>query len=110
VQVFAVMVAVAFTTWYAPHTLATSLQAAGQPTDPPAPVWVFWRDVATYVAAVGAVSLVFDGGPPSLGIGLVIVGAGLREVCRRRARSSRSTDAAIHRAVSPGTVAPAELP
>lgn len=96
IQVFAVMVAVAFTTWYAPHTMAVGLREAGRPTDPPPPVWDFWRDVASYLIPVGAASLVCDGGPVALGVGLIAVGAVLRQVCRRLAATSRAADAAAH--------------
>lgn len=102
IQIVAVMVAVAFTTWYAPHTMAVSFEAAGLPTDPPEPIWTFWTNVATYLIPIGAMSLLFNGGPPILGITLILLGTALRALCHRRARSVQAArqDPATH--PSPG--------
>lgn len=87
VQIVAVMVAVAFTAWYGPRTMAETWEAAGRPTDPPAPVWEFWAIVATYLVPIGLVSLVFDGGPVWLGVALVVGGLALAPVFRARSKA-----------------------
>mgnify|MGYP001054531927 CR=1 FL=1 len=87
VQIVAVMVAVAFTAWYGPRTMAATREAAGRPTDPPAPVWEFWAIVATYLVPIGVVSLVFDGGPAWLGIAMVCGGLISATVFRARAKA-----------------------
>lgn len=88
-----VMVAVAFTTWYARNTMAVSLRRAGLPTDPARPVWDLWRVVAAFLVPMGLASLVFDGGPPALGVALVLGGSVLQHLCARRADAARASDA-----------------
>lgn len=88
-----VMAAVAWTTWYAQHTMARSLQEAGLPTDPPAPTWDLWRVLAAFLVPMGLVSLLFDGGPPALGFALILAGTVLPLHCRRQAAEARAITA-----------------
>lgn len=74
-QIFASLIAVAFTEWYPDYATAKSLQEAGLPTDPPPPVQDFWAQLTIYLIIIGILSLVFDGGPVALGVGLIVVGA-----------------------------------
>lgn len=88
-QIFASLIAVAFTDWYPDYATATSLQEAGVPTDPPPPVQDFWAQLTTYLVIIGIISLVFDGGPSALGVGLIVVGGVLTGALRKQAAAVR---------------------
>lgn len=89
-QIFASLIAVAFTDWYPDYATAKSLQEAGVPTDPPPPVQDFFAQLTMYLVIIGILSLVFDGGPTALGVGLIVVGAVGTGVLRRQADAVRS--------------------
>ncbi len=83
-QIFASLIAVAFTEWYPDYATARSLEAAGLPTDPPPPVEDFLAQLTTYLIIIGIISLVFDGGPTALGVGLIVVGGVATGALRKR--------------------------
>lgn len=92
-QIFASMIAVAFTAWYPDYATAKSLQEAGLPTDPPPPVADFLAQIALFVLIIGIISLVFDGGPTALGVGLIVVGAVGGAIFRKQAAATRASRA-----------------
>jgi hypothetical protein len=98
-QIFASLIAVAFTDWYPDYATARSLEEAGLPTDPPPPVSDLFGQLAVYVLVIGIISLVFDGGPTALGVGLIVLGAVLAGVFRRSSAATRATQ----QAAAPGT-------
>jgi len=93
-QIFASLIAVAFTDWYPDYATATSLQEAGVPTDPPPPVQDFFAQLTLYLLIIGIISLVFDGGPTALGVGLIVVGAVLTGLLRKQAQAVRAAQGA----------------
>ena len=96
-QIFASLIAVAFTDWYPDYATARSLEAEGLPTDPPPPVEDFLAQLTTYVIIIGVISLVFDGGPTALGVGMIVAGGVATGALRNRSASikaSRSEPAA----------------
>lgn len=89
-QIFASLIAVAFTEWYPDYGTAKALEAAGLPTDPPPPVEDFLAQLTTYLVIIGIISLVFDGGPSSLGVGLIVAGGVGTGFLRKRAEAAKA--------------------
>lgn len=93
-QIFASLIAVAFTDWYPDYATAKSLEEAGVPTDPPPPVFDFYQQLSGYLIIIGIISLVFDGGPSALGIAFIVVGAVLTALFKRQGDKVRASQAA----------------
>jgi len=70
----AVLCAVQFSWWYPAVVRARADAELGRPGTPAPPVSELLAAMVAYLPLAGIVTLVFDGGPPALGVGMIVAG------------------------------------
>ncbi len=90
IQTAGIVWAAQFTIFYTQVIDARAKVATGEDPSAEVPPWdELFRDMATWIAVAGILSLVFDGGPVALGIALIAVGVVVRGFFARRAAAAK---------------------
>lgn len=88
IQIFASMVAVAFTAWYPDYATARAFQEAGVEHEPGPTIRALFRPICGYLIPIGVVVLVFGGAPGSVAWALVVVGLVLTWLLKPRSAAA----------------------
>jgi hypothetical protein len=90
IQTAGIIWAAQFTIFYQQLIDARTKVLTGEDPNARIPVWAeLYRDMATWIAVAGILSLVFDGGPAALGIGLIAAGVIVRGFFSRKASAAK---------------------